>query len=874
VTLPREDPPAADAGPAPVVPVRPAAEHPAAAGPAAKRSAAAHPAAKQPPTAPPAAKPPAVHVEDHLESRVRIPADLLRCVIALIEIVLLAGLGVLARATANGAEYDIVLASNRLPKAVLSFLGFAAHAALLILPVVLAVRLLIRRQPRRLAEGVAAGGLTVAVVLVLNQLLKGPGTEGLYDVLTPTAAHTAGKSVPALDWYLSGLTAYVAVIGLSGRPRWRTVFWLAVGFYGVASLAAAQTTVFSLLITVLLGIACGAGLRYAFGSMSERPSAAEIAEALGAVEAPVVDMRRIADSSAETRRYAATLQDGGRLDVTVFDRDQQAADAFYRLYRRLRLTTQVSRSAPLTVERAVERRALLTYATEDAGVPTPRLRALIRVGPEASAIANESHDGTTLAELAHPPTDAQLARVWDVVLQLHSRRVTHRALTAGRILLTSDGWGPGGGANLAPGLGPPHRDGGSDGSGGDEVMLLEPGNGDVAASDLQLRLDLAQLMAELALLVGPDRAVASARQKLSADEMAAVAPLIQPVVLYRTTRIAASRHKEVLPALRKGLLATAPGPEGAPVQIERIRLRNVLTLVAAVFAAYILAVDLTKTSFSQALRQADWRWGAVALLLSALTYVGATFALSGFVLERLRFAQTLLTQVACSFVTLVTPAAVGGVALNLRYLRKRNLTSTDAVASIGVSQVIAFSLHLILLVIFIAVAGSSHDTSLRPPDWTYYALGVLVSVALVVLAIPAGRKLLLSRLTSTISQVIPRLLDLAQQPAKLAEGVGGTLVVDAAYIGCLAVSVRAFGGSLSLAAVAVVYLTGSAIGSAVPTPGGIGAVEAALSAGLTAAGLHGTVAFSAVLLFRTVTFWLPVPVGWVALSYLQRRDIL
>jgi uncharacterized membrane protein YbhN (UPF0104 family) len=405
-------------------------------------------------------------------------------------------------------------------------------------------------------------------------------------------------------------------------------------------------------------------------------------------------------------------------------------------------------------------------------------------------------------------------------------------------------------------------------------MLLEPGNGDVAASDLQLRLDLAQLLAELALLVGPDRAARSARQKLSADELAAVVPLIQPVVLYRSTRIAAGRRKDVLPALRKGLLAASPGPEGPPVQIERIRLRTVLTLVAAVFAAYILAVDLTKTSFSETLRQADWRWGAAALALSALTYVGAAFALTGFVLERLKFVQTLLTQVACSFVTLVTPAAVGGVALNLRYLRKEKVASGDAVASVGVSQVIAFTLHLILLVIFIALAGSSHDTSIRPPDWTYIALAILVSVALVVLAVPAGRKLLLSRLTSTLSQVVPRLLDIAQQPAKLAEGVGGALLVDFAYISCLAVSVRAFGGSLPFATVAVVYLTGSAIGSAVPTPGGIGAVEAALSAGLTAAGLHGTVAFSSVLLFRTVTFWLPVPLGWLALNYLQRREVL
>ena len=74
--------------------------------------------------------------------------------------------------------------------------------------------------------------------------------------------------------------------------------------------------------------------------------------------------------------------------------------------------------------------------------------------------------------------------------------------------------------------------------------------------------------------------------------------------------------------------------------------------------------------------------------------------------------------------------------------------------------------------------------------------------------------------------------------------------------------------------VAIVYLTGSAIVSAVPTPGGLGAVEAALSAGLTAAGLPGITAVSAVLLYRTVTFWLPVPLGWVALTYLQRHDAL
>ena len=69
---------------------------------------------------------------------------------------------------------------------------------------------------------------------------------------------------------------------------------------------------------------------------------------------------------------------------------------------------------------------------------------------------------------------------------------------------------------------------------------------------------------------------------------------------------------------------------------------------------------------------------------------------------------------------------------------------------------------------------------------------------------------------------------------------------------------------------AVVYLTASAVGSLVPTPGGLGAIEALMSAGLTAAGMHGAAAVSAVLLYRLLTFWLPVPIGWLALRYLER----
>ena len=172
-----------------------------------------------------------------------------------------------------------------------------------------------------------------------------------------------------------------------------------------------------------------------------------------------------------------------------------------------------------------------------------------------------------------------------------------------------------------------------------------------------------------------------------------------------------------------------------------------------------------------------------------------------------------------------------------------------------------------------AITGSQ-DNSLQPPTWVYFVVGGLVVIVLIVLAIPAGRRLLRARLSPVLSQVLPRLLAVVQQPRKLAEGIGGTLLLTVSYVLCLAACIRALGGSLPIESTAVVYLTGSALGSAVPTPGGIGAVEAALSAGLTAAGLPGATAVSAVLLFRILTFWLPIPVGWGALNYLERRHYL
>src|SRR5262249_39936859 len=155
------------------------------------------------------------------------------------------------------------------------------------------------------------------------------------------------------------------------------------------------------------------------------------------------------------------------------------------------------------------------------------------------------------------------------------------------------------------------------------------------------------------------------------------------------------------------------------------------------------------------LQAADWRWAALAVVLSGVTYLGAAWSLSGYVPGRLKFGPLVLAELAGSFVTLVTPAAVGGAALNIRYLQRPKIP--PAAASVGLSQVVAFVLHFLLLVVFAAITGSQAH-SLQPPTCVYFVIAALIIVVLVVIAVPPGRRLLRARLAPVLGQVVPRLL--------------------------------------------------------------------------------------------------------------------
>jgi len=189
---------------------------------------------------------------------------------------------------------------------------------------------------------------------------------------------------------------------------------------------------------------------------------------------------------------------------------------------------------------------------------------------------------------------------------------------------------------------------------------------------------------------------------------------------------------------------------------------------------------------------------------------------------------------------------------------------------VGLAQLAQFSSYFVLLLLSSVLAGTGPRASFTPPLSAVIGLIVVVALLLLAVAVPAGRRLLIGRFLPLVRRVVPRVVAVFQDPRKVMTLFSGALLLDLSFVAALTCATRAFGAEPSLPAVAVVYFAGAIIGSAVPTPGGLGGVEAALSAGLVAVGLNPGIAVSSVLLFRLCTYWLPIPFGWASLNYLQR----
>jgi uncharacterized protein (TIRG00374 family) len=310
-------------------------------------------------------------------------------------------------------------------------------------------------------------------------------------------------------------------------------------------------------------------------------------------------------------------------------------------------------------------------------------------------------------------------------------------------------------------------------------------------------------------------------------------------------------------------------------KLERISPRAVITAVMLGLAFYFLIPQLAEVNLDD-IREADWGWFPLVVLFSLLTYFGASIAMLGSVPDRLRFLPTLEAQIGASFVNRISPVKVGGMATNLRYLQKSGVEPPVAVAGIGVSSVVGFIVHMTLLVVFVSTAGRSAADSISLPSGQAVLVGLVVVMTLAggVLLLPIGRRMVLDRLWPIIKQSVSGIGNVASRPSKVLALFGGSFVITTSYILALWYSVQAFGGGIGFVSVGAVYLAGQAVAQAAPTPGGIGAAEAALIAGLTAFGLAAEIAVPAVFLYRFATFWLPILPGWIAIRHLLRIGAL
>jgi uncharacterized membrane protein YbhN (UPF0104 family)/tRNA A-37 threonylcarbamoyl transferase component Bud32 len=676
------------------------------------------------------------------------------------------------------------------------------------------------------------------VVEGLDWLVAQYPTSRAYEALTRVGASGA---VRPFDTYLVALLAFVAVTGAAIDPLWSGLLVAVTSLYVLSVFTATQASLLSLILSLIIGSFVGIAVRYAAGRASLRPSAEQLVAALAARGIRLRSFAWAEDSDAG-RVYLAIAAGGQALEVHVLDRELIASGAVSNVYRLIRIRKEIAPAPALSLERVAEHRSLLSMASAAADVPMPRLLAGVRCGPDAIVLVYEHRVGSPLVD----PSADLLEQLWRIASRLHRNRVTHRGLTATEIRLERD----------------------------DSLLLPIPKDGTAFATDLRISLDRVQLLISTAELAGVERAVSSARRVLTDAELSAVVPVLQPIALSRQAREAIRHDAGLIEAVREAIQGEVPSPDSELVRVERVRPRTIVSIVAILVAGYLIVGQLSSVDLVTVLSQARWRWVPLVVAASAASYLAAALSLTGYVRERLSFPRTTLVQLAASFAGFVTPPSVGGLAVNIRYLRKARVSITGAATSVGLSQVVNGVSHVLLLIAFAAATGASAHHSLPIPGWAFGAIGALVALAALVLALPATRRWLLARLLPPLREAMPRLLNLLTNPVKLAEGVLGAVLLNVCYITALWFSVRAFDGGVPIAQVAVVYLAGAAIGSVAPTPGGLGAVEVALSTGLAAAGMASSAAISAVLLFRLATFWLPVPVGWLAFHWLQRKDAI
>ena len=345
------------------------------------------------------------------------------------------------------------------------------------------------------------------------------------------------------------------------------------------------------------------------------------------------------------------------------------------------------------------------------------------------------------------------------------------------------------------------------------------------------------------------------------------------------SRVGLSRHPFVRSVRQSGSMLSPAAPR------RGLAWRPVIIATAAV--ALLVWVIAYHASLTQSVAQLSTlpvpSWSAMLVAVGAVvaSYCCSAVALSAAAGRRLPVGRTLLAQFAAAAANRVTPGGVGGMAVNARFLRTQDLSP----GAVGAALSLSAMAHIAIATVGILAVGPTiaklpiaHSLVTARVGGLPVIILVLVVVPLIVWSVAEAARSRLhvdGRMSATIHDASSALSTASRQPKRLALLLVATAGVKATNLLALLAATWAFDGDIADWRVAVVYLVGVPVAEAIPTPGGIGGVDAVLVAGLAHFGTSTAGAvIAAVIVFRLLTFWAPIVPGAIAAGLLRRQHAL
>ena len=317
----------------------------------------------------------------------------------------------------------------------------------------------------------------------------------------------------------------------------------------------------------------------------------------------------------------------------------------------------------------------------------------------------------------------------------------------------------------------------------------------------------------------------------------------------------------------------------------------VVVLTAAIYLFIPKIADL-ESAFNK-VGDADPFWIAAAIAFEVVafgTYVALFRGVVGGDVLPLTWREAYEINMAGLAATrLFAAGGAGGIALTYWALRKggmpRRLSATRMIAFLAL-QYIWYPLALIVFGILLRTGVLSGVNSVEVTIIPAAVAGIVLGFGLAVALIPQDfenriakfaqghrRTGLARRLASgpaALAQGMRTALDLVGHPSRGGLALAGAIGFWAANIAILWASFKAFGVSVPIGVIVQGFFLGMLANLFPFAPGGVGAVDAGMIGAFFLFELPHAEVFAAVLVYRVVAFWLPIPPGMVAFFQLRK----